>query len=253
MIKFFRNIRQQLVLENKTSKYLKYAIGEIVLVMVGILLALQINNWNEARKDRVYEVKMLNQVKKALEQDYNFFTEHLLGRRHKTQLNAVNFFRKSILQDSVDQDSVDFHFNRLLYGLQVTYNRGPYDALKSSGLDRISNDSLRNRLIYVYDFIYPRYEGLINSNQDNYFNDSQSLFKELSLRHAIDVVNDSVRFKYASLKPIDLRTDLDFAEFLGLALDYSQAMGSLLQRITPVMKGLIELIDQEINQLNQNH
>ncbi len=50
MIKFFRNIRQGLLMQNNTSKYLKYAIGEIALVIIGILLALQINNWNEGRK-----------------------------------------------------------------------------------------------------------------------------------------------------------------------------------------------------------
>ena len=47
MIKFFRKIRQNLLMENKTSKYFKYAIGEILLVVIGILIALSINNWNE--------------------------------------------------------------------------------------------------------------------------------------------------------------------------------------------------------------
>lgn len=47
MIKFFRTIRQNLIMENKTGKYLKYAIGEIVLVVIGILIALSINTWNE--------------------------------------------------------------------------------------------------------------------------------------------------------------------------------------------------------------
>ena len=50
MIKFFRKIRQNLLMENKNSKYIKYAFGEIILVMIGILLALQVNNWNEKRK-----------------------------------------------------------------------------------------------------------------------------------------------------------------------------------------------------------
>ena len=57
MIKFFRHIRQQLVMENKTGKYLKYAIGEIVLVVIGILLALQINNWNSQRLKKLIAIE----------------------------------------------------------------------------------------------------------------------------------------------------------------------------------------------------
>ncbi|MCK5400706.1 MAG: hypothetical protein KAJ28_03655 [Flavobacteriaceae bacterium] len=59
MIKFFRKIRQQMINENKTSKYLKYAIGEIVFVVIGILIALQINTWNENRKAKHEETKIL--------------------------------------------------------------------------------------------------------------------------------------------------------------------------------------------------
>lgn len=59
MIKFFRHIRKRLVSENKFSKYLLYAIGEIVLVMIGILLALQVNNWNEQRKNNLTEEQIL--------------------------------------------------------------------------------------------------------------------------------------------------------------------------------------------------
>ena len=50
MIKFFRTIRQKLLSEGNTGKYLKYAIGEILLVVIGILIALQVNTWNEKRK-----------------------------------------------------------------------------------------------------------------------------------------------------------------------------------------------------------
>jgi len=60
MIKFFRNIRKSLLMENKTSKYLKYAIGEIVLVVIGILIALQVNNWNQERKD-LKEAELIKQ------------------------------------------------------------------------------------------------------------------------------------------------------------------------------------------------
>ena len=63
MIKFFRKIRQNLLMENKTGKYFKYAIGEIILVVIGILIALTINNWNENRKLRNQEIIYLDNLK----------------------------------------------------------------------------------------------------------------------------------------------------------------------------------------------
>lgn len=62
MIKFFRHIRQRMIKENRVSKYLLYAIGEIALVMIGILLALQVNTWNEGRKQTTHEQKVLKEL-----------------------------------------------------------------------------------------------------------------------------------------------------------------------------------------------
>ncbi len=62
MIKFYKKIRLNLLLENKTGKYLKYAIGEIVLVVIRILIALQINNWNVAQKNRSEVTRLLYTV-----------------------------------------------------------------------------------------------------------------------------------------------------------------------------------------------
>ncbi len=75
MIKFFRNIRQTLIMENKTSKYLKYAIGEIVLVVIGILIALQINNWNEQRKERNREQAILKNLQNEFKANINNVNE----------------------------------------------------------------------------------------------------------------------------------------------------------------------------------
>ncbi|MGK0309175.1 MAG: hypothetical protein ACI8RP_002143 [Urechidicola sp.] len=72
MIKFFRKIRYDLMEKNKTGKYLKYAIGEIILVVIGILIALQINNWNESRKQSTSEKEFITSVKNDLKQDKAF-------------------------------------------------------------------------------------------------------------------------------------------------------------------------------------
>lgn len=69
MLKFFRKIRQDLMGKNQRAKYLKYAIGEIALVVIGILIALQINNWNENRKTKLKEIEVLEAIQISLESD----------------------------------------------------------------------------------------------------------------------------------------------------------------------------------------
>jgi hypothetical protein len=69
MIKFFRKIRQNLLVENKTGKYLKYAFGEIVLVVIGILIALQINNWNERKNNITKTTNILKEIQLDLIND----------------------------------------------------------------------------------------------------------------------------------------------------------------------------------------
>jgi len=69
MINFFSKIRKKLADDNKPLKYMRYAIGEIVLVMVGILLALQVNNWNEGQKERLLENEILTDLLIDLKKD----------------------------------------------------------------------------------------------------------------------------------------------------------------------------------------
>jgi len=77
MIKFFRKIRQRLLTENKFSKYLIYAIGEIILVVIGILIALQINNWNESNKERALVMTSLSSLKLNLKEDIRDLNEQI--------------------------------------------------------------------------------------------------------------------------------------------------------------------------------
>jgi predicted choloylglycine hydrolase len=76
MITFFRKIRKNLLAEGSTSKYLKYSIGEILLVVIGILIALQINNWNEDNNERKVEVDYIQNVLEDLEDDLEIFQNY---------------------------------------------------------------------------------------------------------------------------------------------------------------------------------
>ena len=69
MMKFFIKVRQKLLSDNKFRKYLVYAIGEILLVVIGILIALQVNNWNEYNKERILEIEILEEIRENLLKD----------------------------------------------------------------------------------------------------------------------------------------------------------------------------------------
>src|SRR5210317_1943342 len=91
MIKFFRKIRQDLLSEGKTGKYFKYAIGETVLVVIGILIALQINNWNEQRKADKAEGKALIASKNEFEENIERLS-YICEQRHLQQEHRRNYF-----------------------------------------------------------------------------------------------------------------------------------------------------------------
>ena len=104
MIKFFRKIRQKLLTENKFSKYLIYAIGEIILVVIGILIALQINNWNHERLNRKQEIKILIGIRDELNDLIarldNWSQFNRTGERLTSEI--LNFNRTEVKKQTMD-------------------------------------------------------------------------------------------------------------------------------------------------------
>lgn len=154
MIKFFRSIRQSLLFENKTRKYIKYALGEIILVMIGILLALQVNNWNEQRKDHLKEIASLKSIKSELE----FSLEELKSdqkateRLHNSTLKVQNYIReKPSISDSMYTDF--FLSYQLAYFFPKT---STYETFKNGNLELIRSDSLKIVITDIYEAGYKR-------------------------------------------------------------------------------------------------
>lgn len=143
MIKFFRKIRYDLMEKNKTGKYLKYAFGEIILVVIGILIALSINGWNEGRKDRMKEQVILEQLKEEYE-------SNLMQLENKIKMrNIVIESSRNILSyiddpGAVTNDSILHNLAR--GGLRPTYDPIQNDLVISNELSLIQNDKLRKLL-----------------------------------------------------------------------------------------------------------
>ena len=150
MIKLFRNIRQSLIMENKTGKYLKYAIGEIVLVVIGILIALQINNWNENRKSKILEKKMLSELGKSLEDNCNVMIQDSLLRI--TWNTSSNIIIKAIENKQDYSDTLNMHFqNARKPGTNLALSSSGYEGLKNVGFNIITSDELRNNIVELFE------------------------------------------------------------------------------------------------------
>nr|WP_298992234.1 DUF6090 family protein [uncultured Polaribacter sp.] len=154
MIKFFRKIRQKLLVENRFKKYLLYAVGEIILVVIGILIALQINNWNENIKEQQKVNMHLKNLASDIKGDIKQTEYRIKSLGNKTGHidSLAEFFRTKKIEDL---DNLDV-FSRVYtyYGYRpFQWYRGAIDEIKSSGgLKLIKNDTLRSLITKYYAF-----------------------------------------------------------------------------------------------------
>ena len=152
MLHFFRKIRHDLIANSKFYKYFKYAIGEIVLVVLGILIALQINNWNEEKKIKKTELKLLTQLTNELSQDLNSLNYDL--SQHEQAANSCKIILNILNSDIEMNDSISHHFAAVHNYTVFASVRGAYESLKSVGLETLSNDELRLEITNLYDQWY---------------------------------------------------------------------------------------------------
>lgn len=177
MLRFFRSIRQQLLAENKTVKYLKYALGEFLLIVAGILVALQIQNWNEERKNQLRIQSHLEELRSEflfdLEQLEQLWTG--LDEAEKGAFEIVNFLTEEGVE--VDEESL----KRAIFsaGLMAVYSpsKVAYENLVfSGGIEHLKNNKLK-RLLGAFhnpnDWDWTYYNGPMMANYQKF----------LSLRH----------------------------------------------------------------------
>lgn len=152
MLRFFRHIRQNLLQQGKVSRYLGYAVGEIMLIVVGILIALEINDWNEQRKERIEERQVLRQISAEMElclEDIEFWMPKF--EQKKSDLNEVlRVVRGGAIEDTAKfletvAESADVAFN------QPKLPNTTFEEFASSGkLGLIQNVGLRNQIRELY-------------------------------------------------------------------------------------------------------
>ena len=139
MIKFFRDIRQNLLSEGKISKYLKYAIGEILLVVIGILIALQINNWNEEKNDHKIEKDYMLNMLEDFQDDLAVYKNY---QKHNSEIYTL----VDSIVSGLKADNRKEHVRQLSYWARMVtikwmiVHERTYEQMKSSGHLRLVED-----------------------------------------------------------------------------------------------------------------
>ena len=249
MIKFFRKIRQNLLLEGKTGNYLKYAIGEIVLVVVGILIALQINNWNENRITTNEEIHILKALKIGLESDLADlkFNEKSI----QSSISSANKVIYSLENNLPYRDSIPDYIGHMMFPVMFVHSTSAFETLKSKGINLIKNNNLRDEIINVYD---SQYSFFLKNESQIVLEEAERALRELfSTRFEESYVYDFNEPNYKPrLTPINyetLKTDQEFKYFLK---SYKNRLNLLLQfhyrsRLLKQVELLILSIDSELN------
>jgi hypothetical protein len=154
MFRFFRTIRQNLLAQNRFTRYLVYALGEILLVVIGILIALQINTWNEGKKSQAQELATMKEIIENL--NYDIGTSKRGQSNNVERLIGLDSLRTAVSATIRGQDeTVNIYYFAMKYGQDyniVTLIRSAYDQLVNSGtIQHIKNRKLVHSLSDYYE------------------------------------------------------------------------------------------------------
>lgn len=150
MIPFFRKIRKQLADDNKPMKYMRYAIGEILLVVIGILIALQVNNWNEDRKSGILEIRILNRLRQDLVVDTLYLNDRL-ERTIKQKAQQYEFIHEIYKTQNSEEEFIKIFKLQNWDSDNLVMQTSTYEELKNSGqINIVESEGLKVKMINLY-------------------------------------------------------------------------------------------------------
>lgn len=252
MLKFFKIIRQQLIAKGNFRKYAIYALGEIILVVVGILIALSINNWNERLKIEVLELEYLERLHSDLKADYLYLTKEIQECK-KAMDGSYQYIHKAYetqnsIEDYMELIDLSIHRTELLVVQNSTYTE-----LNNAGyLSIIQNRRLKDSLVALY----REYEYVASRIKE--FNDYHSRFlssvKVYGRKYAKErstIFDKAHMFNATEWKYINDPTSQDFKDQEWAQTMYyvknAEAM-ELHKKLIVKVKFLIGQIDRELEQ-----
>ena len=252
MIKFFRKIRQKMLSEGKTGKYIKYAIGEIVLVVIGILLALSINTWNEERKEKIVIRNLLLNISLDMQADTLQFFKNIKDIPQVIE-NAT------LLLDSTELDTLSANelFNNLpYYSFYYVINNKSYEKVINAGItDFFEFNELYNDINTYYTLDANAYQKIIKWDDDDTTADGNlwlSMGFEIDIYANFTYTENDVRFAQTeeNRKSVFIE-QLDKPEIrnsIKMSLYRKRYLDNILTKIKQRSKDIILKIDEQLRE-----
>ena len=229
------------MLGSGSRRYFLYAIGEIVLVVVGILIALQINNWNEDRKLTEKEIFYLEEIRESLENDLKLELKGCLGwnmdRIHAFKL-LDSIFSETHYPTYSELEHIDSFFSG---EWDLIFEIAPYENIKSIGINIISSDSIRSKISKLYSYWYP-----VLMNRSN-------ILKQYYSEYILPVRHQQLEFgKTINTEQINsMKNDQSIKNKLGWLNRLREYLNIYLNKVIPVVEQLIVDISSEIHRLKK--
>ena len=235
MIRLIHHIRRQLIGSGKVRRYLVYAAGEIVLVVIGILIALQINSWNADKKTHTDLIFLLENLKIDLQNDLKQITYVIDQQSSRAQ--AIDRITLHDPEFESTLDSVKYLNTGNNPGFFPAI--GAYQSASNSGLlDQLNNQELKNAIYSLYESDYPRlrYNGEILDNRNDRV--------EWGIRALVDYGKTGLNVDKDLLKNQDLLDQMSYAN------RFAKIYTNRAKTIRDAIQEALELIDSELNHLN---
>ncbi len=243
----FNKLKKKSINGSNVRSYLLYALGEIILVVVGILIALQVNNRNMISIEKEQEVKMLKELNTAFISD----TVNLdyFAKRVEYNAKSIGTLLDALSSKEEYHDSLSYYFPLVVTSFMWSEGNSAYKTLLSKGVDLISNDTIRNSIISIHTNYYETIKYADGGVYVTHANIQEYCLKNFD-QVGSEAIDESGNYGRARMTPNnyeDLRSNPEYLSILRTVKAQHQVLLMILRSTKDQVKGTIEMIKKEVH------
>ncbi len=243
MVKFFRKIRQRLITENKFSKYLLYAVGEIMLVVIGILIALQVNNWNQKQILQKETGIILTLLHEEFKENKILLSQTLSYWKRAHFSTEELLYQCTLSEPNYSETQIDSIFNMVFSNPPYFPNQAVYEDLLNNGKLRLINNHLLKSKLFIWKTTYGYLEDRFNYSvkiAENFL--TPYLYKNVSLKNWEFAKGSRKDKSQLTNRVMDIFHDLEFENMIGdRVYVLKRGINIMEEELNPLIDEIIEM------------